>query len=110
MSGCCASRSGLRLNITLFPEEQNEIDENGNGDEGRYKPYVHPLLLTIDCIVVRRQAGEPRADKHAYPIRCERKQTLCSVLYLLARFLFCIHIAGDEEEVITDAVKYDAGI
>src|SRR5882672_7142236 len=83
----------------LLVEEENEIEQHGNGNIGRNKPDVCPLVHAFYCVVIRGEARKPGSNKHAHAIGCKGEQSLRSVFDFFSGFLFRIHIARHKEEI-----------
>src|SRR5690606_4347927 len=101
--------SGL-INFFLLFKENNKVKKHTDGNVGRHKPYLLPLMDIINGIVIGYKTGKVRADKHAGAIRGKSEKSLCGILDFFTRLLFGIHVSGNEKEIITYSMKNNAGI
>lgn len=84
-------------------DRENERNDHGKG--ARNHPNRGPILHAVrGSIGFHNLPGEPRTQTDADAVRDQRDEALRARADVARRFLVDINLAGDEEEIITDAV------
>ena len=79
---------------------------------GTSRSFVQSCVVTPFVVVatVHDEARHPRADEVADAVGDEVDEALRGGAHLRTRLLVGVDLAGDEEEVVADAVQQDTGV
>ena len=106
---------GRIVYFTLIFEQQGEEQRHDGGHDGRDEPDHPPIMDSIaggiHCLIMTRdQTVDKVSDHHTHAESNKGDETLGVGADLQGGFAVHVYLAGDEEEIVTDAVKEDSQI